>query len=204
MEKNIEIVENNGKQEIVLTIDGISKTIYELDSYSDEHYCNFIEDGKYIIVFETRVVDSDDPYYKTSFRHAKAVYDLENNELLDLNEETKNRLYGMYLAKRCYSLKVVLTLLTGNNLTIDKDAVNEFYQYLTGNNDDITIDEVRNYILTCYPLLASFKDIKSYRLNKKKIEEAFNQKYLTFHSMKQDLREYNKFISGKLKELVKK
>ena len=184
----VEIISDNYCQSVYLTIDGVKKAIYETDSVSSEQYCNYFIDNNYIVIYTTRVVDEDDPYFMTEFRNIKAVYDLRTNELLNLENETKSRIADMYLTSRPFTFDVVLSLLTGKMFTYDKNMVNYFRNYLTSYNEDVSLEEIKNYILKCYPRLNEFMNIKSYLLNERKIIDVFGQGYLSFYAMRQDIK----------------
>ena len=79
-------------------------------------------------------------------------------------------------------------ILTGKMFTYVKNMVNYFRNYLTSYNEDISLEEIRNYILKCYPRLNEFMNIKSYLLNERKIIDVFGQGYLSFYAMRQDIK----------------
>jgi len=204
MENDIKIINNDYSQQIVLTQDGISKIIYQLSNVDANYYCNFKRDGNYIIIFTTRVVDDEDPIYMTKFNKIVSVYDLSINETLELTEDTLYRIHDMYLTKNYFSIEVVLSMLTGHYFTSDKPQVAYFRNYITSFNENITDDEIKNYIISCYPELANFKNIRSLLLNRRKINDALHQDRLSFRPIKQDIKTYSRFYEEKDKQFRKR
>jgi hypothetical protein len=204
MENDIKIINKGYSQEVVLTLDGISKVIYKLENVDTDYYCNFIRDGNYIIIFTSRVVDEEDPAYMTRFNKITAVYDLSTNETLELTEDTLYRIHDMYLTKTYFSIEIVLSLLTGRYFTLDKPKVAYFKNYITSFNENITDEEIRKYIISCYPELANFQNIKSLLLNRRKINDVLHQDRLSFRPIKQDIKEYSNFYEEKNKQFRKK
>lgn len=200
MEKDIKLINNIYSQDVVLTIDGISKVIYHHENSDSEYYCNFILDGNYIIVYTTRIVDYEDPAFMTKFKNAKLVYDLSTNETLNLSDDVLYRITDMYLMKKVFSIEVVLSLLTGHCFVNDKTQINYFRNYITNFNENITDEEIRSYLIECYPFLADLKNIKVLFLNRRKIKS----NSLSFHSMKQDIKEYNNYYAERDKQFRKK
>ena len=204
MENDIKIINKGFNQEIVLTLDGISKVIYNLENVDTDYYCNFIRDGNYIIIFTIRVVDSEDPAYMTKFNKVREVYDLEANETLNLSEDTLYRINDMYLTKSYFSIEVVLSLLTGRYFTSDKPKVAYFKNFITSFNENISNEEIKKYIIKCYPELTQFQNIKSLLLNRRKIIDVIKSNRLSFSPIKQDIKEFSSYYEERDKEFRKK
>ena len=201
--KRIKIKNVNNRQEVSINIDGVDYLIFSLDDPSMDNYCGYIYDENYLLICQARIVDPDDLYNRHKLISVREVFDIKSNQLLDLDQETKYRLYDMYVSQKYFTIDVVISLLTNHNFCHDEAKIQYLYNFLSSFNENITYEDIQNYIMNCYPELASFKNIKSLLLNKNKIVNQVGYN-IPFKAMKQDIQLLDSYIREKNDLFVKK
>lgn len=122
----------------------------------------------------------------------EAAYDIKEERMLDLSyKKLKVILEYMFISKRGFELTDILTLINKEDLQIlDEESKGDLKRILTTGNDNITNEEVINYILSKYPMLKKYRNLSGPLsvIEYKKIEEELGQDIFRFHLMPQNLK----------------
>ena len=92
----------------------------------------------------------------------EAAYDLQKDEVLDIvnNYKLQYALEDMFLYSQIFNKDIYLQAINDEFLGIvSEESINDFYNYLKGGNDNITNEEVKNYILSNNPNLIKYTNL---------------------------------------------
>jgi len=154
----------------------------------DSGYRKFAYDENYLVVLFK--------FYDTkNFAHTVAAYNIKEKRLLDLenNENLSDELDYMYAQKESFPLTFVLELINDEELGLKtkEELEDSIIYYLTNGNENITLEEIKQYIFNCYPKLKKYTNlsipfaVSDYQC----ILEEFNKYELEFHKMPQIIDE---------------
>ena len=115
---NIKVEIINNTQNIIIEKDGIQKTIYTLENGSNRHFCGYVQDKNYIIIYHDR---RDQEGYR--YKDVRFVYDINKDEEADLSQGTYSK-------------------LTNNILSGYKTYYDKFKKIMTSMSDKITVKEL--------------------------------------------------------------
>ena len=178
---NIMVIENKEENRTTFSIINNGKETLLSSFKTDEYYWHkMVYDDNYIVTYSRGCMHNQLPL------KVNVVYSINKGKIIDFSGREELFEY-MFICKKCFSIKKIISLL--NNGTVDYD---DLVKYLTSGNQDITHEEIVNYILTTYP------DLKEY-LNFKGDLNTIEDVYYFFYSMHQDLEKEK----DKTKKLVK-
>ena len=178
---NINSVINKNIQEIRIEKDGIKKTIHTLTNYNKNHFCGYVVDKNYIIIFHDR--RDQEGYHYIDVR---SVYDINKDEELDLTHGTYAKLTNMYIKKASFSIDVVMSYLL-NTACFDLKKRKYFYDYMSSYNPTITKEQIKGEVVKHYPVIEKYLNPMIYIFNKKKLERELNSNIIQFNALKQDV-----------------
>lgn len=194
---NIKVEIINNSQNIIVEKNGIEKTIYTLENANKNHFCNYVQDNNYLIIYHDRRDQEGYHYMDTRF-----VYDLDKDEELDLIHSTYNRLNNMYVKSTTFNIHVIMSYLL-NIVSFNKET-KYFHDFMTSYNPLITKEEVKKEVIRQYPLIEKYLNPMIYIFNKKRIENEFRGGFLSLFAIKQDIKELDCLERMKKKDFDKK
>ena len=103
---NIKVEIINNKQNIIIEKDGIQKTIYTLENGSNRHFCGYVLDKNYIIIYHDRK-DQEGYHYKD----VRFVYDINKDEEVELAQGTYSKITNMYVKSKTFNIHVIMSYL---------------------------------------------------------------------------------------------
>ena len=179
-------MEKRFKRTIISLIKNGHKEIISSLKTDDYFWSNVVYDENYIVVYSRGCMVNQIPLT------IECAYDIKEERMLDLsNKKLKVILEYMYISKRGFELTDVLTFINKEDLQIlDEESKGDLKRILTCDNNEITDEEVINYIISKYPNLMLFRNLTGPLsvIEYKKIEELVGQNILRFHLMPQNLK----------------
>ncbi len=184
----VAIKEEKRKREIFTIIHDGEKVVLFDELKRDSGYRKFAYDENYLVVLFK--------FYDTkNFAHTVAAYNIKKKRLLDLenNENLSAALDYMFVDKESFPLTFVLELINDEELGLKtkEELEDSIIYYLTNGNENITLEEIKQYIFNCYPKLKKYTNlsipfaVSDYQC----ILEEFNKYELEFHKMPQIIDE---------------
>ena len=142
--------------------DSIDCFLTNEESRSYIYFCSLERDskrGENLRMNEHYVIKYSEEFATQDIKIEKA-YDIESEEILDLsNEKLHEGIKNMFFETREFHTSTVLQAINEKELEIvDDGEVEEFISYLTMENDDISNEEIKDYILSCYPKLRAYSN----------------------------------------------
>ena len=181
-------IEENKKRKITITSiieDGQRKILADIET-DDYFWSKVIFDENYIVVYSRGCMVNQIPL------NVEAAYDIKEKRMLDLsNKKLKVLLEYMFISTRGFELTDILTFINDEDLKIlDEESKGDLKRILTSGNNKITDDEVIEYIISKYPILANYRNLKGPLtvIDYKNIEEEIGQEIFNFHLMPQSLK----------------
>lgn len=123
--------------------------------------------------------------------YIKSVYSIKDKEKVCFNNDNNLRdLFDhIYVKSESFPLPFVLELINDCGLgIISIENLNDsIIEYLTNGNTNVSFDDVKEYVLTCYPKLKKYTNLSSSFsiYDYYKIEEELKQNKLSFYKMPQ-------------------
>ena len=195
---DIKSVINENIQEIRIEKDGIEKTIHILEGANKNHFCRYIVDNNYVIIYHDRR-DQEGYHYMD----VRCVYDLNKDEVLDLTQSTYHRIKNMYVKKEYFSIDTVMSYLL-NIVTFDNKKIRNFYDFMSSYNPSITKEDIRREVIRQYPIIEKYLSPLVYIFNKKQLEGKLRGGFINFYAIKQDIEELDHLEKIKSNNLNKK
>ena len=201
MKRKIEITDNliveenkKSKRTITSVIENGERRILTDIKTNDYFWSKIIFDENYIVVYSRGCMVNQIPL------NIEAAYDIKEKRILDLSDKKlKVILEYMFISTRGFELTDVLTFINQEDLKIlDEESKGDLKRILTSGNSRITDEEVIKYILSIYPILANYRDLKGPLtvIQYKNIEEEIGQEVFRFHLMPQRLKFLEKLDLG--------
>lgn len=160
------------------------KTIL-VDNETDEYFWDGVVFNKDYIVIYSRGCQVNQIPLKI-----ETAYDIKEKRVLNLsNPKIKKAFEDMLIYKRMFELKDILKFINNNNLE-EKEENNDLKTILTCGNNEISDDEVINYILRQYPILSNYRNL-NFPLTDIEYEKILGQLgrgTFPLHSMPQNLK----------------
>lgn len=184
---NLSIEENKKRKRTITSIieDGQRKILADIET-DDYFWSKVIFDENYIVVYSRGCMVNQIPL------NVEAAYDIKEKRMLDLsNKKLKVLLEYMFISTRGFELTDILTFINDEDLKIlDEESKGDLKRILTSGNNKITDDEVIEYIISKYPILANYRNLKGPLtvIDYKNIEEEIGQEIFNFHLMPQSLK----------------
>ena len=150
--------------------------------------CNYIYNNDYIVVYSRGSMANQIPL------EIETVYDIKNKECIEpLTPEIKNAIEYMLVCRKTLDMNAVLLVLNktdlGNLNQENTEKVNKLINYLTSGNEDISIEQIKEYILKEKPELKEYTNLEGHMNIEKFIEllNKVNSIDLFIHSIPQDI-----------------
>ncbi len=184
---NLSIEENKKRKRTITSIieDGQRKILADIET-DDYFWSKVIFDENYIVVYSRGCMVNQIPL------NVEAAYDIKGKRMLDLsNKKLKVLLEYMFISTRGFELTDILTFINDEDLKIlDEESKGDLKRILTSGSNKITDDEVIEYIISKYPILANYRNLKGPLtvIDYKNIEEEIGQEIFNFHLMPQSLK----------------
>ena len=195
---NINLITNNNKQEIVIEKDGIKKTIYFLNNVNQNHYCNYVVDNNYVIIYHDR---RDQECYH--YQDVRCVYDINTDEMLDLTQSTYHRLTNMYVKSKSFNIHTIMAYLL-NIVTFNNKEVKYFHDFMSSYNPLITKEDIKKEVIKQYPKIEKYLNPMIYIFNKSRIETELKGGFIPLFAIKQDIRQLDYLERQKRQDFDKK
>ena len=116
------------------------------------------------------------------------VYDIQDKSLITLNPSIRFAIEYMFLSRRQFDLGQVLAEINEQDLKLLSEEEKGFLRrYLTLNNPRITTQQILDYILSKYPSLNNYRNIKEVLTvaRYREIQKELDNPYFVFHAMPQ-------------------
>lgn len=92
----------------------------------------------------------------------ECAYDIKNKGFVYLNKNAREKLEAMYISAKSISLKTMLAIINGYAVPEKKKGeIREAIDYLKGGNENISDEEVIEYIFKKHPELREFSHYKN-------------------------------------------
>lgn len=196
---SLSIEKNKTKNRTILTLRRSDKDIVLSNLKIDEFFWSgFLYDENYIIVFSRGCMVNQIPLT------IECAYNIKTNTLIDVknNRQLCSDLEQMYIDKTSFELYMILPLINKNNLNIAyQEEIDKVKNYLTNGNIDISDEEIKEYILRCYPSLSNYTNLDA-NLNLiqyRNIVEELGRRYISLHKIPQIIDDSKKQIVPVLK-----
>lgn len=195
---DIKSVVKDNVQEIIIIKDGIEKTIHILERASKNHFCRYVIDNNYVIIYHDR--RDQEGYHYIDVR---CVYDLNKDEELDLSQSTYHRIKNMYVKKEFFSVDTVMSYLL-NIVSFDNKKIRDFYNFMSSYNPSITKEDIKREVIKQYPIIEKYLSSLVYIFNKKQLVNELRGGFISFYAVKQDLEKLDHLERIKKNDLNKK
>lgn len=179
----IEINKKFGRTIITLNKNGKKEVLSSLKT-NDYFWSDIKFDENYIIIYSRGCMVNQIPL------KIECAYNIKTDTILDVQKDKKlaNELDYMFISKQGFDIETTLSVINSSNLEAsDNEDVKNMIKYLTNGNNNITKEEVINYIIKAYPLLLRFSQIETSItvMDYKMILKEFDSSCLYFHKMPQ-------------------
>lgn len=169
---------------IISVIDGKDK-IPLSDLETNEYFWNkFVFNDTYVVAYTRGCMVNQIPL------NIEAAYNKKEKRLIELDKKTKVFLEYMLICKKGFELANVLQEINEQDLAILEEIEKEDLRtYLTSGNKDIPQKKVINYILSTYPQLQEYTNLKRPLsvVDYRNILDNLDNATFKFHIMEQDL-----------------
>lgn len=183
---------NDGNKTITsIIVNGKKKELTNIKP-SNYFFSNVIYDENYIVVYSRGCMMNQIPL------DIEAAYDIKNNKMLDItDEEIVRKLKYIYICKQNIHITNILTFINKEELSILEVSKRGYLKhYLTGGNNNISDEEVIDYIIKQYPIFSNYRNIKGpltflgYKELCDEIDDSESH-YFSFHMMSKSLELVN-------------
>lgn len=171
----------------IITLNNNSQKLVLSDLKTDDYFwSDVVFDENYVVVYSRGCMVNQIPL------NIEAAYDIKEKRMLDLSyKKIKVILEYMFISKRGFELTDILTFINKEDLQIlDEESKGDLKRILTTGNENITDEEVINYILSKYPIFSKYRNLRGPLsvIEYKNIEEEIGQDIFRFHVMPQSLK----------------
>ena len=152
---------------------------------NDYFWCKCAYDENYIVVYSRGCMVNQIPL------NIESAYDIKNDKFINLKSKNiKTILEYMFISKKSFDLAVILSVINfvDSNMATPQE-IDNFIKYLTFGNKKINLNDIKLYILNCYPSLKEYTNLKfpisifKYR----KLLDEIERDTFWFHIMPQNL-----------------
>jgi hypothetical protein len=89
----------------------------------------------------------------------EAAYDIKNEKVVEIKRKNQVILEYMLIGKKAFDMGTIIEYINNNLLKIaSAEETMDFERYLTAENPKITREQVKEYIISCYPVLVMYAD----------------------------------------------
>ncbi len=198
--EEISIEKNKKRNRTIITLIKGSEKIVLSNLKTDEFFWSDVKyDENYVIVYSRGCMVNQIPLV------VECAYNIKTDTIIDTRENRKLglELEYMYIGKYSFEVGTVLSIINDNRLDIAyEDEIEHLKLYLTNGNDSITDEEIKNYILSCYPMLKKYTNLDSSItvLQYRDLVEEIGRRYISLHKMPQIIDESRNQIIHTLKK----
>ncbi len=137
---------------ISVIVDG-TKTVLADMKTSDYFWLKYEYNDRYIVVYSRGCMVNQIPL------KVEAAYDIKNEKVVEIKRRNQVVLEYMLIGKKHFEIGTILEFINDNVLNIaSAEETEDFKRYLTAENPNITREQVKEYIISCYPVLAAYCD----------------------------------------------
>lgn len=152
----LNIAETFGETMVKVYVDNRPVHICKLSKNETFVGVGYVFNEFYIVIF-SRDVSKEKNQFKI-----EAVYDIVKQNIVQLSEKNEHIFEYMCILKKKTDVAVVLQLLNNSKLQIAEEAeIEEFIKYITAGNENITREQIKEYILSVYPDFIKFMNLTS-------------------------------------------
>ena len=165
----------------IITLNRNGKNIILSDLYTDSTFTsNVVYDNNYIVVYSKGDERNQIPI------EIECAYNIKNGIILDTKNNSKlsDDLYMMLIDKKMFSAGSIVIWLNQKDLELGyEDETARIIEYLTNVNNNISREEIVDYVLKEYPILSNYLDLNLDAC--KKVISDVSGECLFFHKMSQ-------------------
>lgn len=184
-ELSIEVVNKRKRTITSISENGVKKVLTDIET-NNYFWSKVVFDDNYVVVYSRGCMVNQIPL------NIEAAYDIKEKRMLDLsNKKLKVLLEYMFISTRGFELTNILSFINKEDLKIlEEEEKDDLKSILTSGNSKITDEEVIRYILSKYPILENYRNLKGPLtvIDYKKIEDEIGQDIFRFHLMPQSLK----------------
>lgn len=182
---SVAVEKKNRKNKTVITLirDDKRTVLSELETW-DGFSCNLVYNKNYVVVYSRGTMINQIPL------NIEAVYSVKEDKFLNMNNKWLKVLFEYMFISRCsFDLAQVLTAINDNKLgLVEEEKENELIDYLTYKSEKVDKQDVKKYILACYPELKAYTNLSGPMtvIEYKKIDDGIDIYGFYFHVMPLD------------------
>lgn len=197
---NLCIEKNKKRKRTIITLIKDDEKIVLSDLKTDDFFwSDVVYDENYVIVYSRGCMVNQIPLV------VECAYNIKTDTIIDTKKDRKLglELEYMYIGKYSFEVGTVLSVINENKLNIAySDEIDHIKLYLTNGNTDISDEEIKNYILSCYPELEKYTNLSDdiTVLQYRDIVEELGRKYISLHKMPQIIDKSKKQMIPTLKK----
>ncbi len=137
---------------ISVIVDG-EKTVLADMKTSDYFWLKYEYNDRYIVVYSRGCMVNQIPL------KVEAAYDIKNEKVIEIKRKNQVILEYMLIGKKAFDMGTIIEYINNNLLKIaSAEETMDFERYLTAENPKITREQVKEYIISCYPVLVMYAD----------------------------------------------
>lgn len=185
LSSNLYILEKEGlsRKKIFIYHDDMEILLADVKKITGAFCTRTVYDDNYIVVYSRGDMSNQIPLY------IEAAYNIKNKSIVNLSDnKIRLLLEFMLICKKPIDVGVILEYINNFPLEIaEKDDIRDFVRYLTGGNNEISREEIIEYILDNYPELENYMNYtnKPSVIQYRNILNSFGRRYFNFHIMPQ-------------------
>jgi len=185
LNNGLTIEQINERNRTIISVINDKEKILLLDIKTNDYFWSkFVFNDTYVVAYSRGCMYNQIPL------NIKAVYNIKEKRLIDLDKKTKVLLEYMLIFKRGFDLANVLQEINEQDLGILEEIEKEDLRtYLTIGNKDIPQGKVINHIISTYPQLKDYTNLEGPLsvVQYRNISSNFEDSTFYFHIMEQDL-----------------
>lgn len=179
-------IKKRGNTSAMLFINGQTICLCTVKNTNDYFWVAYGKNENYLVVYSRGCMVNQIPL------KVEAVYDLKNKKIIPVTMKNKVIFEFMCVSKKGIDISVILEFLNENTLQLsEQEEVEDFIRYITAGHENITTEEIKEYVFSQYPIFKEYTSlntplsVKEYR----KILDEVALDVLKFHIMPNPLAE---------------
>lgn len=137
---------------ISVIVDGVKTVLADMKT-SDYFWLKYEHNDRYIVVYSRGCMVNQIPL------KVEAAYDIKNEKVVEIKRKNQVILEYMLIGKEHFEIGTILEFINDCVLNIaSEEETEDFKRYLTAENPNITREQVKEYVISCYPVLAAYCD----------------------------------------------
>ncbi len=137
---------------ISVIVDG-EKTVLADMKTNDYFWLKYEHNDRYIVVYSRGCMVNQIPL------KVEAAYDIKNEKVVEIKRKNQVILEYMLIGKKQFEIGTILEFINDCLLNVaSKEETEDFKRYLTAENPNITRERIKEYIISCYPVLSMYCD----------------------------------------------